>query len=206
LSVHGGAIQLDLDEVPLLGSPSAPVVLISLRDYTCHHCRIMHGLLRQVYQTLSNQIAIVSLPVPLNSNCNAVVRWNHPDHTDACEYARLSLALWRTNRETLERFDEWILKPEHPPPPAQARAFAEQLVGTNALTQALRDPWVERQLQQGIGIYATNALHYRQTRMPQTIVGTNVVVGMVRGLQDLYAVLAKQPGIQWPADLRTPGQ
>lgn len=201
-SLYGGAVQLDLTEVPLLGLPSAPVILISLRDYSCHHCRTMHGYLQQVHQALGDQLAIVSLPVPLNSECNAVVRRTHPDHVNACTYARLALAVWRTDRTSLARFDEWMLTPERPPTPADAGAFAAQLVGTNALRLALQDPWIDRQLHLGVSIYATNSLYYRQSRMPQTILGQTIVTGAVNGPHDLYALLAKQPGVRWPATPR----
>lgn len=204
LTFHRGAIRLDLGEVPILGSPNAPVVIVNLRDYSCHFCRDMHGKLLEVYRALSNQVAIVSLPMPLNTNCNFVARRTPRDHENSCEYARLALGVWRARADKMEQFDEWILAPEHPPAPEVVEAYAERLVGTNALLQALADPWIERQLHVVVSLYATNALNYRQTRMPQTFIGKEVIVGTVNSAQDIYSILARQ-GAEPPAGVQPKG-
>jgi uncharacterized membrane protein len=45
--VFDGEFELNLDEVPLVGRPDAPRVMVSLFDYTCHFCRELHGPLRK---------------------------------------------------------------------------------------------------------------------------------------------------------------
>ncbi|MBN2505590.1 MAG: hypothetical protein JXQ71_02735 [Verrucomicrobia bacterium] len=195
LVLYGGAFELDLEDVPLLGSADAPVVAVALHDYTCHHCRIMHAHLAQARREFSNRLSIVNLLMPLDPKCNKLVRRAHPDHVNACEYARLGLAVWRAKGAAMEAFDDWVFTRERLPPPWEARRFAEQLVGSNALQRALQDAWVDRQLQVGIRIYATNYLHYRQGSMPQVILGSNVVVGTLGSARDLYPLVARQPGM-----------
>lgn len=195
--IYGG-ILLNLREVPLIGSPDAPYVMVSLFDYSCHHCRLMHGHLMQVHRSVGNQLAIINLPVPLSPACNFTVQRTHPDHVHACDYARIGLAVWRTNRGAMGRFDDWIFTPEKPPAPAEVRAFAEQLVGSNALHQALNDRWIDRQLEQGVSLYATNYLHLQQSSMPQLIIGSNLVTGVLRGPEDLYPILGRLPGLVVP--------
>jgi protein-disulfide isomerase len=194
--LYGGAVELDLAELPLVGEPGAPVVMVSLHDYGCHHCRIMHHHLAQVRRQWSNQVAIVNLVMPLDPKCNYTVKRTHPDHVNSCEYARTALAVWRAAPAAMEHFDDWIFTSERPPPPAEVTAYAAQLVGTNALQQALRDPWIDRQLLKNIHIYATNYLHYHQGSMPQLIIGSNVVVGALGSPADLDSLLAKQPGVR----------
>lgn len=196
LPLYGGAIQLNLAEVPVIGDPTAPALMVSLHDYACHHCRIMHAHLAQVRRQWTNQLAIISLPMPLDPKCNYTVKRMHPDHVNACEYAKTALAVWRAAPGAMEQFDDWIFTPERPPPPAEVNAYASQLVGSNALQQALKDPWIEKQLLQGIQIYATNYLQFHQGSMPQLILGSNVVVGTLGSPADLYPLIAKQPGVR----------
>lgn len=196
--LFSGKIQLNLDEAPLHGPPTAPVVIISLRDYACHYCRIMHGRLAEVRRALGDQVAIVGLPMPMNTACNFAVRRTPDGHENACDYARLALGVWRADRAKLEGFEDWMFAPEQPPPPAEARAFAEKLVGVEALQRALADAWIEQQLHQDISIYATNALYFKQTRMPQTIVGQRIIVGHVNSANDIYSMLKAQPGLLPP--------
>jgi uncharacterized membrane protein len=197
-AVHGGAVQLNLHEVPVIGPPDAPHVMLSLFDYTCHHCRLMHAHLMAAHRALSNRLAIVSLPMPLDPQCNFTVTRTHPDHVNACEFARLGLAVWRADRTKHERFEDWMFAPDRPPPPREARAFAEQLVGTNALARAWDDPWVTNAITLGVRLYATNYYGLGRGNMPQLILGTNIVTGNLRGPEDLYSLLAVNLGLTFP--------
>ncbi len=196
--IYDGRFQFNLNEVPLIGSPTAPQVMVSLFDYTCHYCRLLHGPLMAAHQQFSNQLAIVSLPMPLDNHCNYTVRITPAPHTDACEYARLGLAVWRANREKQAQFDDWIFASDKPPPLAQARQYAAQLVGTNALEQALQDAWVGQQLKQSIDLYATNSIHFGSGSLPQLIIGTNLTRGPVNQA-DLLRLLDQQFGLRAPA-------
>src|SRR5205823_4963710 len=42
IQLFDGKFRLDLNGVPMLGSPQAPYVIVSLLDYTCYACRILH--------------------------------------------------------------------------------------------------------------------------------------------------------------------
>ena len=198
LVLHGGVFRLDLQTVPLFGRPDAPYVIVSLFDYTCSYCRVVHQHLMEVHRSLSNQLAIVSLPVPLEKSCNPLVKRVFPEHTNACVYARLGLGVWRADRTRLEAFDDWMFSSARPPSPDQARDYAAKLVGTNKLSAALEDPWGERLLQESIRLYHTNYLVYRQGRMPQLIIGTNLASGQLRNAQELYRLLSNHLGLALP--------
>ncbi|HEY2951771.1 MAG TPA: hypothetical protein VGK40_04260, partial [Verrucomicrobiae bacterium] len=177
VQAYVGKWQFDLTEVPLIGSPKMTNIMVSLYDYTCQGCREMHWQLTEVYHSFSNQMAIVSLPMPLCERCNPLVKGSPPIHSNACEYARAGLAVWRADSKKLHQFDDWVFKHYFVPPITQARAYAAQLVGSNRFTQALQDPWVEQQLQRDLAIYATNNASLGRGDMPQLIIGTNVIFG-----------------------------
>ena len=92
----------------------------------------------------------------------------------------------------------WMFSSARPPSLDQARDYAAKLVGTNKLSAALEDPWGERLLQESIRLYHTNYLVYRQGRMPQLIIGTNLASGQLRNAQELYRLLSNHLGLALP--------
>jgi hypothetical protein len=195
-SIHGGKFQLNLREVPLIGSPDAPHVMVSLFDYTCHHCRLMHGHLKQAYQSFSNQLTIVSLPMPLDSDCNPLVKLTPTPHVNACQYARIGLAVWRAKREVSEEFDDWLFAPARPLSVDEVRRHAEKLVGKERFESALRDEWIGRQIQQDVDIFRANQQVTHKGAMPQLIVGGAISVGEMARANDLYRLLEEQMGLK----------
>src|SRR5262249_34357498 len=155
----------------------------------CSHCRIMHGHLIEAHRKFGKNLAIASLPMPLCEKCNFTVKRSPKAHAQACEYARLGLAVWRARPKVQMQYDDWIFVPESPPARAPSRQYAGQLVGSNALELALKDPWIEEQIQRDISIYATN--YFRGLgNMPQVIVGTNVASGTFGKVEDFYRLLS----------------
>jgi uncharacterized membrane protein/protein-disulfide isomerase len=174
--IYNGQIQVNLSEVPLIGSPTNSHVIVGLFDYTCHHCREMHPRLLEAQQAFADSLVIASLPMPLDPGCNPTMTRHFPAHTNACDYARLGLAVWRADRTKHREFDDWLFRPDHPPPLPEARQFAAHLVGAAAFDNAIQDPWVEQQLRQDVAIYEL-AYRAQQGSMPQLILSTNVAVG-----------------------------
>ncbi len=201
LRVHGGAFEFNLDEVPMAGSVDATGVIVNLFDYTCPHCRVLHGFMKDALRTFSNKLAVVSLAAPLDPGCNPLVTRNLPTHTNACAYARIGLAVWRADREQGQTFDDWMFSTPRPPDLGLAREHAMELVGTNAFDQASADPWIARELELNIRLFATNYHLSRISQLPQLIVGTNIVSGNFRRATDLYRVLSNHLGLvaQHPA-------
>ena len=177
--IYEGRFKFNLSEVPLIGSPAAPHAIVSLFDYTCHHCRDVHGILKEMQHRFSNQFAIVSLPMPFERECNYTITKTLPAHVNACEYARLGLAVWQADRKVHPQFEDWLFEPEHPPELAVVRQRAAELVGSDRLQAALTNTLVDKYLQLGISIFATNYYHARQGAIPQLIVGTNLIAGPI---------------------------
>jgi uncharacterized membrane protein/protein-disulfide isomerase len=192
LQLHGDAFQLDLGKIPVLGSPAAPCVIVHLFDYSCPHCRALHPMLVEAVRTLSNQVAVASLPMPMATNCNPIVQRVMPLHTNACAYAYSGLAVWRANPAKLATFDDWIFAPNRPPSPEAVQAEAMSLVGTNQFKAALADPWIKEQLALSIRLYVTNHVLYHRDNLPELMIGTNLVWGNFAKIDELYKLVAPQ--------------
>jgi uncharacterized membrane protein len=198
LDLYNGAFKLNLEAVPTIGWADSPHKIVSLFDYTCHHCRLVHGHLLALERMFPRQLAIVNLPMPLDANCNFTLRRTPRAHTNACIYARLGLSVWRANRQAHQRFEEFIFSPETPPSLEAAVRYAVSLTSADALKKAGSDPWVEEQLQTDIRIYATNMTQFRNGAMPQLLIGTNLISGVINNVGDLLPYLKTQWGLQPP--------
>jgi uncharacterized membrane protein len=177
LDVLGGRFRLDLTQVPVWGSLDAPLKLISLYDYTCHHCRDMHPVVMEVQRSFGDKLAVVSLPMPLDSQCNPLIRQTPRSHVNACVYAKLGLIVWRARHDAIQPFDDWLFSFQNPPPLTEVTNKALQLVGLIAFEAASRHPWVEQQLRTDIDIYTVSEREFYQRNMPQFMIGTNIISG-----------------------------
>jgi uncharacterized membrane protein len=177
LEVFGGRVKLNLAEVPLWGSPNAPQQLISLFDYTCSHCREMHERVEEVQKSFSNRLAVISLPMPLDAQCNTLIKRTHPKQINGCQYARLGLAVALAKPDAIKAYDDWVFATLTPPPLAEATNQAVLLVGAEALSKALTNALVEKNLAASMRLFEISALEYKNGNMPQFMIGTNIFSG-----------------------------
>jgi hypothetical protein len=174
LHLHKGGFTLDLNEVPVIGSPAASNIVLHFFDYSC-------------------DLAIVNLPIPLEPDCNPIMKRRLAKHTNACAYAKLGLAVWKADPAQLPAFEDWVFSFPRPPAPDVVRQEAAKRVGDDALRKALQDPWIDEYLAFGIRLYHTNYLRFKKSRLPLLMTGTNLVSGMVRSTNDLYRILGVAP-------------
>lgn len=134
IKLHKTHMTFDVYEEPLLGSPDAEHVIVKLFDYTCTHCRDQHFQLEEARKEFGNRLAIMVLPSPNNGRCNPFADV-HPDGPQAfaCSYAKLAVAVWRTDRTKFAEFHHWLFEPETPPSVDEARKKARELVGEAAI-------------------------------------------------------------------------
>lgn len=195
IPLHNGTFSLKVDELPLIGSKDAPHLIVSLFDYTCHHCQHLHGLLLGAQKRLGNQFAVLSLPVPLDGSCNRWVKKTSSTHANACQHARLGLAVWRAKPEAWKRFDDGVFAMSSPPPLDQVRKLAEEIVGRDLLEKTLQDPWIARRIQENVDIYAANSNSIRSGRMPQLMMGGAISAGSIDTMDQLMNLLRQHLGI-----------
>jgi uncharacterized membrane protein len=153
LALVGGRVTVDPAAFPRLGPADAPHVVAKLFDYTCSHCRTMHGHLQLARERYGSQLAVICIVVPLDPACHPGMREAAPVHAEACELARLSLAVWRIDRQAFWQLDAWLFATPQPRPAAEARAWAERLVGPQRLNAQLAEPGIERQLRDHAAVY-----------------------------------------------------
>jgi uncharacterized membrane protein len=171
LAVYNGSDELDLDEHIVTGKIGAPFVIVTLFDYTCSHCRGMHSVMEMLRGRYGDQLAFVHIPAPLNTSCNPHITSTHKAHRDACYLARLALAVWRVKPSAFAAYHDWLF--EWPRTREQARAQAVQVIGGEALNDALVDIWVGRHLRRCVQLHHASG----GTGLPVTLVGGRTAKG-----------------------------
>jgi hypothetical protein len=93
----------------------------------------LHHQLEAVRAKRGGDLAIVVLPVPLNSGCNkyAAPALSGP-HKESCVLAKLALAVWRADRTKFAAFHHWLFETDQPRAAADARTRAKELIGDEA--------------------------------------------------------------------------
>lgn len=153
ISVMGGKVKLNAYAWPIVGRPDATHVLVELFDYTCPHCRKMNGQLKIALDRFGDQLAVLTLPVPLSNECNdTVTRTNH-QHQDACELARMALAVWRVDPGSFAVYHNWMFATSRSRSSSEARHHAAQLVGTDALNKELGKSLVNQYIAKHVLLY-----------------------------------------------------
>jgi uncharacterized membrane protein/protein-disulfide isomerase len=196
VAVLNGRLIVDVHAAPHIGDPDAPHVLVLLFDYCCPHCRATHGFLAEGLRRYPGQYAIVLLPTPLDSDCNPAVIETEPRFEEACDLARLALAVWTANREAYEEFDRWLFEPERPRTLVEARAQAETLIGPAALRAALSDPAIDARIAADVAAYAESGAQTIPVLLSSRM---DSVVGRTETAEELFAILELELGLQMKA-------
>ena len=191
-------LQLDTNRLPLMGPANASMEITCLFDYTCHHCRHQHGIIREVVDSFNGKLACRMVVVPLEKDCNALVERTKPLHAGACEYAKIYLAVHQAAPGRHAEFDRWLFAdPEDQKALADVREHAAGLIGADALAEAVGGDSVRNQLQQNIEAYSGISEKARRL-LPLTLVGDRVLIGLSRSARELEALVKehlKQPGV-----------
>jgi hypothetical protein len=134
--------------------------------------------------------------MPMSTNCNPFVPPNHPTFSNSCDYARLSLAVWRANRFAFPQFEEWLFSSANPAPVEEVTAYANQLVGTDNLQSALTNEWIQQQILTACYLHHTNWQLTGGAAMPQVIMGEAISVGPLNSVNHLLVLLEKYLGLK----------
>jgi uncharacterized membrane protein/protein-disulfide isomerase len=191
-------LGLDVSQYPVLGNPRAKHVIVELFDYTCMHCRRLHPMLAEALQRYDNQITIVVQPVALCKECNPFVTKTHRAHKNACEYAKLSLAVWKIDHTLFPEFHNWLLASEEIPNLFDAKSHAIQLAGTEVITRAITSGEVREALDKN------NQTQKRIDKgLPSLLMKPGNISGLPSSKELLYKALEKHLGLQPPGPLAT---
>jgi uncharacterized membrane protein/protein-disulfide isomerase len=187
--LYGGKFQYNVKELPFLGAVTATNQVLYLFDYTCQHCRLVHRHLNEALVKFGNRFSILCLPVPLDKTCNSLIPRQLPEHVNACQYAKLSLAIWRAEPARFQEFDAWLFQTNGLPAPAAAHQQATQLIGAEVLARTLNDPWIQNMLNQNFSLHYTNYLKLGDDLLPQVMFPRKVTFGEFNRAEDLYKMV-----------------
>lgn len=146
-----GSTKLDVSQWPLLGKPTAKYVFAEMYDYTCPHCRSLHKSIETVFKEYGDDVAIIALPVPLNASCNKEIETTEPQHRDACQLARLAIAVWRVKPDKFLEYHNWLFKESRSVEDARKRAI--KLATEEALDEVLRKKTPDEYLTRHVQLY-----------------------------------------------------
>lgn len=185
ITMLDGKLTLRPSEHLLLGPTSADWFIVELFDYTCSKCRQMHAHLEAARHRYGDRLAIVLIPVPLNSGCNPTVHNTQPVHENACLYARLAMAVWKNNPDAFPDFHQWLFETVQPPPPGIARSRASSLLGGRNLFEESNSKWVRKQLDRCIEI----SRRLGAASVPKLIVGPRIISGSTEDCDEFFELI-----------------
>ena len=137
MTVAGDKFRLNAAHWPIIGKPTARYIMVEMFDYTCTHCRNTHKTIKAACQKYGDDLAVITLAVPLNPSCNNAITNSGSHNADSCELARLAIAVWRVKPEAYSGFHSWLFDAGRNRTAREARQQAEQLVGKVALDKEL---------------------------------------------------------------------
>lgn len=187
IKVLDGKLDLPVAEVPLVGSPDAIHLVVILFDYCCPHCRATHGYLLNALEKYPDQLAMILLPMPLNTDCNPHWKKTEDRFKESCELARLALAVWAVDQSQFKTFDQWLFETPKPRPLADAQLMAYKLVGEDKIKQALgNNPWINQLIETNVNFYAESGAE----RIPVLLSpGFSSIVGRPGSEEELMTIL-----------------
>lgn len=194
ISVLQGRLPIEVHEVPLLGSPDAPQLIVVMFDYCCPHCRETHASLRWAAEVVDrSSMGLILLPTPLNASCNPAIEETEDRFKDSCELAKLALAVWRSSPDQFAEYDSWLFEPELPRSAVEARAEASKLVGEQQLSKTLSDPWIDERIRKNVTAYQES-----QARVLPILLspGAKAIVGRADDRNELFKLLESDFGIR----------
>jgi len=187
----GVRANLNVQQWPILGSPQARHVVIELFDYTCPHCREMNRHIEVARERFGDQLAIVVMPVPLNRECNPTVLNPTSEHVDACEIARLALAVWRVDPDVFPVFHRWLFEADRNRTANESRLHAETLVPRLELQKQLQGPMVGKFINRHVTLYKRAG----KGTLPKLLTEKMTIQGKMRTAEELCRTLQSQLGM-----------
>jgi protein-disulfide isomerase len=210
--VNSNPFKADLDKLktefqPSLGTPGAPVVLVSFSDYECPHCKDEAAMLRQnLVSTYPTQVRLYAKDFPLDSIHN----WARPA-------AIAGRCVFRQNPSSFWSYYDWIFAHQADITDANLKDKAmewtkgqknvDMLQLGRCMDTKATEAEVDKNVAEGrdLGINSTPTLFVNGRRIAQAIDWTNL-----RGIIDYeieYQKTAKNAGEDCGCELKldTPG-
>jgi hypothetical protein len=197
ISVGGKSFDLDPAKLPVLGSPRADHFIVVLSDYTCEHCRVTHRTLESSEPAFGDHVGVIVLPVILDPAANPYLPAGvtHPLPQDRA-LAELALAVFCAKPAAFAEMNRWLFAEDQVRDEAEARAYAEKLVGVEALRAAGSDQRIRQIMLTGCELFARSGSGV----IPRMLIGKTQISGPV----DDSKLLANWVESEWGVRAGTP--
>ena len=192
ITYPGVRANLKVNHWPIIGKAEADQVVICLFDYTCPHCRHMSHHLDVARQRFGSQLAVVVLPVPLDTECNPTVANTAPDHQEACELSRLALAVWRLNPDAFPAFHTYLFSENRSRTFGEAYAHAQTMVDPQALLDTVNGALVSKFIDKHVKLYQRAG----EGTLPKVLTEKMTIRGDMSNADELCSVLQTQLQLQ----------
>ncbi|MDP6893394.1 MAG: vitamin K epoxide reductase family protein [Verrucomicrobiota bacterium] len=171
-------LSLITPKLPIIGNRNAENRIAVLFDYTCHHCRTLHSYVRKIIPKYKNKLSCIMIPMPLDSKCNPRIKSTQKDHINACNYAKICLAVHQVSPGKYDEFDQWLFSNHNSAKTlSTVREHAEKIIGKKILDETINSQSVLDQLATNIEVYNLNSNNGGTTIMPQSIIKNRVMFG-----------------------------
>jgi uncharacterized membrane protein len=195
-----GSLKLDVYKHALIGSPEAPHVMIEMVSYDCPHCREMHRIVERGLARYGSQLAVLIMPIPLETRCNRLITDPKASHQGACSTARMALGVAAIRPQAFERFHNWLMADKEKPPRAdKIIAQAYGTVDRARLSSLSNGPDLNRQIKEYIELYATLAQRAggnNKFGLPVQILGSHIMAGKAEKESDVFEAWEKHLGVK----------
>ncbi|WP_047816312.1 vitamin K epoxide reductase family protein [Rhodopirellula islandica] len=178
-----GGVRLATKDWPLIGKPDAEMVLVEMFDYTCPHCQRTHESLEAAQEHFGDRLAVIVLPVPLDGRCNPAIQSTNAMHREACDLAKLAVAVWIVDREKFAEFHSYMF--ESKPTLAQATSHASQLVDDAKLKSTMSSPTPTEYIQKHVQLYQRAG----SGTIPKLLFPKTTTVGAVESSQAMIRLI-----------------
>jgi uncharacterized membrane protein len=161
-----GTLTLDMYQQAVIGSPTAPHVVIEMVDYACPHCRAMHETVMKAIDRYGDKM----------------MDKTEPAHLGACQLARLALAVSEVEPGAFVDFHEWLMADKDKVPPIdRAISKAYRLTDAKKIRERVNGDEINQRIQNNIQLYTNLASEQAKSSkpfgLPIQIVGDDVISG-----------------------------
>lgn len=159
------------------GSDLARRVVVLFSCLTCSSCRNAHHDLSAWQSMHRDELRIEYRFAPLSPACNP--RWQGtepaPEQRNACELAKLLLAVALVDRKQFKPFQAWLYEHQAGLTLEAANAEAESRIGRDDLTEALKNPAIAERLRSDVA----QAERLQVVVVPKLLLNNGAVIGPV---------------------------
>ena len=188
VSINGGTSRLDIAQWPVVGSREAKHVFVEMFDYSCDHCRRTHAAIVGAKQRLGDDLAIIMLPVPLNTKCNSAVRATGVRMVEACELAQVAITVWQISPARFGEFHDYLMTTPSIATYSEAKAKAAELVGQQELDRVLSTGISNQYIARHVELYR----RVGAGNVPKLLFPGTTVVGKCTSVDGLVRIIEQQ--------------